>query len=362
MYWMQKNRMLVSCASLACVLIMFAAAEVQAGDDIAGEWVFKMNFGDQEVTANACFTKNEDGTYTGTWKPNMPRPEDMPEGEMPEMKIELADIKFENNKLTFIQKGTINEEPFEVSYSGELKEGKIEGNFTGEWGENPAAATRLVKVNKCPIGDWDIMVKSGDKQTKAKLCVCGKEDGTYTASLADAPEGDVISEVKCEDGNLCFVRKCKMEDKEVTMNFDGMVENNKLTGKFTTDAGQMEVTGMRIMPSIAGKWEITTTSERGERTSVLTIKDDMTGTYQMRDEDVPVKDLKYDQGQLSFKVEMNFGDNPFVMEFKGKVDGTSIDGEFTTPRGARKATGKKVVEQAQSEQPPVAAAAEPSEN
>ena len=63
---------------------------------------------------------------------------------------------FENNKLTFIQKGSINDEPFEVSYSGELKEGKIEGNFTGEWGENPAAATRVIKVNKLAVETGDI--------------------------------------------------------------------------------------------------------------------------------------------------------------------------------------------------------------
>jgi hypothetical protein len=30
------------------------------------------------------------------------------------------------------------------------------------------------------------------------------------------------------------------------------------------------------------------------------------------------------------------------MEFKGKVEGTTLKGTFTTPRGDRAATGKKV--------------------
>jgi len=39
---------------------------------------------------------------------------------------------------------------------------------------------------------------------------------------------------------------------------------------------------------------------------------------------------------------MRYGDREFPMEFKGKVDGTTLKGEFTTSRGSREATGKKI--------------------
>ena len=39
---------------------------------------------------------------------------------------------------------------------------------------------------------------------------------------------------------------------------------------------------------------------------------------------------------------MKYGDREVAQEFKGKVEGASLKGTFTTPRGERQATGKKV--------------------
>jgi hypothetical protein len=45
---------------------------------------------------------------------------------------------------------------------------------------------------------------------------------------------------------------------------------------------------------------------------------------------------------VSFKVTVKFGDREVPMEFKGKVEGTALKGAFTTQRGTREVTGKKV--------------------
>jgi hypothetical protein len=363
MYWMHKNKRPGYFGLFACVLIMFASAGVQAGDDITGEWLFKMNIADNEVTANVCFAKNQDGTYTGTWTPNIPpTEEDAIEVNVPDIKFELVDIKFEDNKISFTQKGTFDEQPFEFPYSGELKGDKIEGKFIGEWGENPAVGTRILKTNKSPVGAWNITIKSDDKETKAMLFVLGKEDGTLTAAWAGDTGGDVISDVKSENGNLSFIRKYKTDANEVTMTFAGLVEDNKLKGKFTSDAGELDITGTRISPSIAGQWDLTTISDRGEQNSTLIIKDDMTGVYQVMNREVPAKDLKYEQGILSFRVEFIFSDNTFEMEFKGKVNNSSIEGEFSTPRGIRRVIGKKVTQKIESIRLSVEAGTEPNEN
>jgi hypothetical protein len=68
----------------------------------------------------------------------------------------------------------------------------------------------------------------------------------------------------------------------------------------------------------------------------------MTGTYTIRDNEVPVTDLTVDGDQVSFKVTMTFGENEVTMQFKGKVEGSSLKGEWTTPRGTREMIGKKV--------------------
>jgi len=62
----------------------------------------------------------------------------------------------------------------------------------------------------------------------------------------------------------------------------------------------------------------------------------------MRDNEVDVKDLKVDGNNVSFKIEMSFNDRQFTMEFKGKVDGKILNGEFITQRGNREAIGKKI--------------------
>jgi hypothetical protein len=75
---------------------------------------------------------------------------------------------------------------------------------------------------------------------------------------------------------------------------------------------------------------------------VLTINKDMTGTYQMRDSDVPIKDLKVEGNKISFTVESTGGDRQFKMDFKGEIDGANMKGQFTSDRGPRDVTGKKV--------------------
>ncbi len=68
----------------------------------------------------------------------------------------------------------------------------------------------------------------------------------------------------------------------------------------------------------------------------------MTGTYTMRDNEVPVTDLKVNGNQVSFKIEMTFNDRQFSMDFKGRIESDTLTGEFTTARGTREAVGKRV--------------------
>lgn len=344
MYRMRINRTVARCVPIFCILLLSAgASQLQAGEDITGKWEFKMNFDERELTAKACFSKSEDGTYSGTWTPEMPQqPEgESLEGEKPELKVEISDIKFENGVLTFIQKGHFGDHEFEILYNGILKEGKLEGTFSGEQGDMPVIATRI-KPPANPIGDWNIKHKVKDLQVKEKLTISKSVIGSLMATCESKMDDDVISEVKFEDGKLSFTRKCKHEEKDVEMSFEGTITCHKLTGKYTSEVGQWDVAGNRICPELVGKWELTTDTESGAKTAVLTIKDDMTGTYQSSDADVPIKDLNYEEGRLNFKIEMDSGDEQLQMDFKGELHGTAIDGEFTTPDGINKITGKKI--------------------
>ena len=101
-------------------------------------------------------------------------------------------------------------------------------------------------------------------------------------------------------------------------------------------------TETRKASALVGDWELTTVSSRGTRTHTLTINEDLTGTYQGRDSETPITDLKIEGDQVSFKVQRKFREREFTMEFEGTLDGKSLDGQWTTPRGSRDVTGKKV--------------------
>jgi len=108
-----------------------------------------------------------------------------------------------------------------------------------------------------------------------------------------------------------------------------------------TATAEIEADGKRLTPSVFGKWEFTTETQRGTRKRVLTLKEDMTGTYRMRDREVPVKELKMEGLEITFKLEMSYGERSFTMDFRGKVEGDTLNGEFITQRGNRKVKGKR---------------------
>ena len=94
--------------------------------------------------------------------------------------------------------------------------------------------------------------------------------------------------------------------------------------------------------AIAGTWEMTTESPRGTRTRMLTINKDFTGSYEgYNNQEFPVSELKLKGDQLSFSIQMEWRERKFTMDFNGTVDGDSLKGTWTTPRGSREVTGKK---------------------
>ncbi len=200
------------------------------------------------------------------------------------------------------------------------------------------------------LGEWNLKYSIQDRDIECKLTISKNQDGTLAGKWETGFGENVVSNVKFEGGKLTLSRKTKVQDREFESTFEGTVAGNQMTGMIKSEMGEIPASGTRAAPTvkiaIAGKWELTTTSDAGTRTRILTINNDMTGTYQMRDGDVPIKDLKLDGSKLSFKAESAGGDQTFTMEFAGEVSGDTLKGQFTTPRGTRDVTGKKVAAEA----------------
>jgi hypothetical protein len=103
------------------------------------------------------------------------------------------------------------------------------------------------------------------------------------------------------------------------------------------------VTGVAAEASaLTGKWKWTV--GRGDRTfdMTLTVKqeaDKLTGTITGRNNtESPVQDLKFKDGEVSFKVTREWNGQKMVLTYKGKLEGDTIKGTVERDRDGEKTT------------------------
>jgi hypothetical protein len=249
----------------------------------------------------------------------------------------ISNVKFEDGKLTYTRKSKINDFEFESTFEGTIKGHKLAGAFKSQRGEIPATGER---VGAPLIGKWELTTTSERGTRTSMLTIFGDMTGRYESFGGEIP----IKDLKLQGDQVTFVIEMGFGDQTFKMDFKGKLDGTTLNGERTTSRGTSEFTGKKVKTAspVVGTWQFTRETSRGTRTSTLKIKEDMTGTYTSRDNEVAVTDLKVDGDQVSFKITRSFGEREFTMEFKGKVDGTTLKGEFTTSRGSREATGKKI--------------------
>jgi hypothetical protein len=91
-------------------------------------------------------------------------------------------------------------------------------------------------------------------------------------------------------------------------------------------------------PSGTWKWTFT----RGEQTREVTLKlklegDKLTGTITGRNnEETPIENGSYKDGEVSFTVTREFNGNKFTMKYKGKVSADTIKGKSEFERDGQK--------------------------
>jgi len=318
------NKTIAKSIVLTCLLLLVQTSFVWAAEDITGEWEMKMEFGGRESFATMTISKKADGSLTGKWGSS-----------------ELSNVKFQDGKLTFVRILTFGDQEFIMEYSGTLKDGNLTGTLSSDRGEFAVNGAR--KKPKLPaLGQWDIKYNIGDREITGRLSISEKPNGALVGKW-DAERGEhVISNVKFQNGKLTYIRKSKLENFEIETTFEGMVKGHKLAGAFKSRRGEMPTTGERVGAALVGKWEMTSTSERGTRTSIMKIDGDLTGRYEFFGGEIPIKDLKLEGDQVTFILEMGFGDQTFRMDFKGKLDGKTLKGELSSERFISQVAGEKI--------------------
>lgn len=292
---------------------------------VLGRWNMTMTFGDRQVESVLAISQSPDGSLAGQWTGRR--------GEQA-----LSQVKADGAKLTFVRTSTFNDQQFTSTFEGTVAGDTLTGQFTSERGEMAASGQRLGKEL---IGAWEFTTTSERGTQTSRLFIDPDLTGSYRMFFGRVP----IQDLTLEANQVSFVVKMGPPDQQFSLDFSGMLDGKSLEGEFTTSRGDsMKAVGKKIEPASAliGTWELTSETPRGTRTNTLTIKDDLTGTYKMRDNEFAVSDLQIDGDQVRFKVTLTFQDREVPLEFKGKLDGETLTGEMITSQGSRPVNGKKI--------------------
>ena len=310
---------------LAAVLLTLMAAVPQAlaAEDVAGEWGVTVDTDWGPMLGTLTFEKKPDGTLTGKWGARA-----------------LSNVKFEGDQLTFTRTIATPNGDMTQDFKATVKDGKLTGVASGDQGESKVAGARR-KPMPPAIGVWNLKYTVGDRDVTARLVVSQKPDGAMGAKWTSEMGDSAISNVKVQDNKVSFDRTAQFNDQEFKMTFEGTAEGDKLTGTSRSDMGDIPVAGTRFGSEIIGKWELTSVSDMGTFTSLMVVNPDLTGTYEIFS-DVPLKDLKFENGQLTFSVQFGPEDQGFTMDFKGKVEGKALKGQMGSDMGTSEVTGKKM--------------------
>ncbi|MBN1507457.1 MAG: hypothetical protein JW955_11455 [Sedimentisphaerales bacterium] len=310
---------------VVALLLLAGWASPLWAQDVLGDWNMTMDFNGNQAFATLMVTKNPDGTLSGKWGAS-----------------DLSNVKFEGDKFTFTRTMRFGDNESTSNFAGTVKAGKLVGQWSSDRGEFEANGVKA-KPTSPAAGMWDLQYTVGDRDVTAKLTISQKPDGTLDAKYTSQMGESVVSNVKIQDGKLTFDRVVRFNDQEFKLTFAGAVQGDKLTGAFTSDMGEVPVTGTRLGGALIGKWILTAVSERGTRNLLMTINPDLSGRYEFFFSEIPIKDLKLEGNQVTFIVESSFGDRTFRSDFKGALQDGTLKGQMTSERGTSEITGKKLL-------------------
>jgi hypothetical protein len=165
----------------------------------------------------------------------------------------------------------------------------------------------------------------------------GQITAEWNTAGQEAPRWE-ISDVKYEDGKLTFTRKSTNPDRPMEMTYTLTAQGDTISGTAVSQRGERSVEGKRLYSDLIGKWELTMTSDRGDRTQLLYVKPDLTGYFGS----VDVGKINYKDDAVSFEYQLSFGDRSFESSFSGKLANGKLTGQMTGSRGTQEVKGQKM--------------------
>jgi hypothetical protein len=315
---------------LVCLLIVSFILPVQISaqsrsrrDGLYGDWQIKMKFGEREFESILAFSRNQEGQYTGHWISFFGM-------------IELKEVKFENNKLSFTQVTNYGGEERTSKFTGTIEQGELSGLLMSDRGETEIKGKRTPRTPR-GVGSWDMKIKAGEREFTGTLTITADKEGNLSGTWKSSRGESEVSDLKYENRKLTFKRVIQRENDQMEMTFEGTVGYTSLEGVFKSDRGEAAAEGTRVGASLIGTWNLDIESERGPRKQRLRVNSDMSALYGS----TLIKKINLDGNKVSFKYVLQFGAQEYETSFEGKIAESKLTGELKTSRGTSKVTGTR---------------------
>lgn len=322
------SKVVLCCSLLALTLLAVPGwAQLPGGRAIYGDWQVKVPFRERQMDVILSFTRDREGNWKGRWIGAWAM-------------NELKDVKFEEGKLSFVHTARWNDNEYTSTFNGGIEDGKLTGLLSRDQGDSNIEGQRSPRTPRA-VGNWEMTFTIGDRDVTTNLIITANKDRQLAAQWQSEWGEHEVTDVAYERRNLSFKRKSKFQDREMDSSFEGTFEGDTLVGTIKSEMGDVEAKGTRVGAAAIGTWNLDVTAEWGNVKQRLQVNPDMTGLYGT----IPVKKVDLKDGNVTFKMVVQFGDQDFEMDFAGKLDEGKLTGEMTTSRGSQKITGTKVVRQ-----------------
>ncbi len=326
-----SKRLLVACLLAGCLFSLTTDAQEQRrrGRGLWGDWVLKIESDNPQrrrFSSILTFTRSQGkrGAQLISWFGVS----------------DVKNLKFEEGTLSFVlERRNRNGDTVESNYKGTLKDGKISGTVTSGDRERKFTLERSPRPSRA-TGTWAIEFMVGERLVKNDLVISPAKEDQLKVEWKSTRATHKISEVKYSRGALSFKSHVTIEENEIDIEVKAALRGGALNGKIISENGEIDLKGKLVGAPLVGVWNLESTSERGTRKNRLRVHSDMSGLYGA----IPVKKIELkDDGKVTFKIVLEFGERKFEMNFAGKIKENKLEGEMTSSRGTSKVKGSKVV-------------------
>jgi hypothetical protein len=308
-------------AIVVALVLVAPALGATKRDPVVGDWRIETEFDGRKMVSVVSLSKSKDGDLSGQWISLWGV-------------TELSNVRFEGDQLSFTRTRRFRDRESTWNFAGAVAKTKLSGTVSSERGESTVTGQRIRGMRK-PVGVWETTVHVDERTYRAKLAIEARKKGQLAASWQSDWGEHEITDVRFKKGKLSFKRRSKVEDRQWESTFEGTIKGHALSGEFTREGRRVPVEGKRVGAALVGIWDLKITSDSGNRSQRLRVYPGLTGMYGPLD----VERIKLEDNRVSFETAAEFGDQRFGVTFTGTLDGGTLRGEVTSPRGTRAVEG-----------------------